>query len=102
MNTLQAPPNSEKFARALIAIAASILHNRIMLHRHLNHSNYTLAAFDDIIARGSRADWVALRDACRSDEQVRAKIVRICEVYSKDRFAQRQALWALYAEQHAA
>jgi hypothetical protein len=73
-----------------------------MLHRHLNHSNYTLAAIDDIIARGSRVDWCSLRDACRADAQVRAKIVRICEVYAKDRFAQRQALWALYAKQHAA
>jgi hypothetical protein len=83
----------------VIAIQKRILHNRKMFHRHLNHSNYTLAAIDDIIARGTRGDWRALRDACRADIEVRAKIVRICANYSNDRFAQRQALWSLYAKQ---
>jgi len=27
-----------------------------MLHRHLTHQQYTLAAIDDIIARGKRQD----------------------------------------------
>jgi hypothetical protein len=28
-----------------------------MLHRHLNHQQLTLAAIDDVIARGKRRDW---------------------------------------------
>lgn len=31
-----------------------------MLHRHLNHQRLTLAAIDDLIARGCRADWERL------------------------------------------
>jgi hypothetical protein len=34
-----------------------------MLQRHLNHSGWTLAAIDDIIARGRLDDWKELRDA---------------------------------------
>jgi|GEM_PF-1293601 len=34
-----------------------------MLHRHLNHSEWTLAAIDDVIARGRLDDWKQLRDA---------------------------------------
>ena len=32
-----------------------------MQHRHLNHQRYTLAAIDDVIARGRWADWADLR-----------------------------------------
>ena len=32
-----------------------------MEHRHLNHQRYTLAAIDDVIARGKWDDWAALR-----------------------------------------
>ena len=28
-----------------------------MRHRHLNHEDYTLAAIDDVSARGLWADW---------------------------------------------
>ena len=31
-----------------------------MLHRHLNHQRLTLAAIDDIIARGRWQDWVRM------------------------------------------
>lgn len=34
-----------------------------MQHRHLNHQRFSLAAIDDIIARGKWADWVELRAA---------------------------------------
>src|ERR1041385_1441678 len=36
-----------------------------MLHRHLNHSDWTLAAIDDVIARGRLDDWKELRDVPR-------------------------------------
>lgn len=32
-----------------------------MLHRHLTHQQLTLAAIDDVIARGKHADWAELR-----------------------------------------
>lgn len=38
-----------------------------MYHRHLNHQKFTLAAIDDIIARGKRPDWAALRTAMLAD-----------------------------------
>jgi len=34
-----------------------------MLHRHLNHQTFTLAAIDDVIDRGDKADWLELRRA---------------------------------------
>jgi hypothetical protein len=70
----------------------------MMRHRHLNHSNYSLAAIDDVIARGSREDWRELRDACRDHEVIRAKVAKVCAAYASDRFAQRHFLWALYAK----
>lgn len=38
-----------------------------ILHRHLNHQRFTLAAIDDIISRGQWQDWVELRRAVLSD-----------------------------------
>ena len=31
-----------------------------MKHRHLNHEGFTLAAIEDILARGSMPDWAPL------------------------------------------
>lgn len=31
-----------------------------MKHRHLNHETFTLAAIEDILARGSMPDWAPL------------------------------------------
>ena len=41
-----------------------------MLHRHLTHQQYTLAA---IIARGKRQDWAELRKAALADRAVLEK-----------------------------
>lgn len=71
-----------------------------MLHRHLNHEEYTLAAIDDIIARGKRKDWAELRAIALGDRAVMEKIRRVAEAYAQDRYAQRQAFWRLYAERH--
>ena len=46
-----------------------------MKHRHLNHSEWTLAAVDATIARGRIDDWKALRDAA-SQAQQRARVSR--------------------------
>jgi hypothetical protein len=42
-----------------------------MLHRHLNHSDWTLAAIHDVIARGRLDDWKELRDAAESQTAIR-------------------------------
>ena len=71
-----------------------------MLHRHLNHEGYTLAAIDDIIARGKRRDWAELRAEALRDRAVMEKILRVAEAHAQDVYAQRHAFWRLYAEKH--
>ena len=72
-----------------------------MEHRHLNHQALTLAAIDDIIARGKRIDWAALRQAMQNDDVVRHRILRVCAVQLSDPYAQRYHFWKLYADQRA-
>jgi hypothetical protein len=73
-----------------------------MLHRHLNHQRFTLAAIDDVIARGRWADWVALRSAALQDHDVLEKVARICRPYASDPYAQRHHFWLHYVEAHRA
>jgi hypothetical protein len=73
-----------------------------MLHRHLNHEELTLAAIDDVIARGKRADWIELRRAALSNRSVLDRIVRVCRAHVHDPYAQRYHFWKHYAEQHLA
>jgi len=68
-----------------------------MYHRHLNHQKFTLAAIDDIIARGKRPDWAALRTAMLADRLVREKILRVCAAHIADPYAQRFHFWNHYA-----
>ena len=49
----------------------SCYNRKRMLHRHLNHSEWTLAAIDDVIARGRLDDWKQLRDAAASRKDIR-------------------------------
>lgn len=76
------------------------LYNRVMLHRHLNHQQYTLAAIDDVIARGRRHDWAALRTAALADRTVLEKVMRVCEAHVADPYAQRYHFWKQYAERY--
>jgi hypothetical protein len=73
-----------------------------MPHRHLNHDRFTLAAIDDIIARGRMPAWSALRTALRSAPSVRRKVQRVCAAHASDPFAQRYRFWAHYASDEAA
>jgi len=74
----------------------------ILLHRHLTHNELTLAAIDDIIGRGKRADWAALRTALLADPKVSEKVLRVCAAHVADPYAQRYHFWKHYAERHAA
>ncbi len=73
-----------------------------MVHRHLNHEQLTLAAIDDLIARGKRRDWAELRQAAHADRSLFEKIFRVCRAHTRDPYQQRYHFWKHYAEQHLA
>jgi hypothetical protein len=73
-----------------------------MEHRHINHQSFTTVAIDDIIERGSRSDWVELRDSAKADPIVLRKILCVCAAHTGDPQAQRYHLWRLYADRHVA
>lgn len=73
-----------------------------MLHRHLTHQQFTLAAIDDVIARGKRRDWAELRRAALDDRTVLKKILRVCQAQVADPYAQRYHFWRQYAERYLA
>jgi hypothetical protein len=69
-----------------------------MLHRHLNHSEWTLAAIDDVIARGGLDDWKELRDVANSRPEIQARIIRVVKPHLSDPYAQRYHFWNLYVQ----
>jgi hypothetical protein len=71
-----------------------------MLHRHLNHRQYTLAALDDMIERGKREDWAELRSVALEDRVIMEKILRVALAHAQDPYAQRFHFWRHYAEKH--
>jgi hypothetical protein len=71
-----------------------------MLHRHLDHQRFTLAAIDDVISRGQWRDWVELRRVALSDRTVLDKLERVCSPHVRDPYAQRHHFWMRYAEEH--
>lgn len=73
-----------------------------VLHRHLNHQDFTLAAIDDIIGRGRLADWDELRSALLAHSATRTRVLRVCEAHLSDPYAQRYFFWKHYAEAHPA
>ncbi len=73
-----------------------------MQHRHLNHQQFTPAAIDDVIARGRRGDWEALRRALRADRSLVPKIRQICQPRLTDPYAQRYHFWMHYVTEHSA
>jgi len=71
-----------------------------MLHRHLIHQRFTLAAIDDVISRGRWGDWAELRRAVLSDRSMLGKVERVCLAHSADPYAQRYHFWMRYVEEH--
>ena len=71
-----------------------------MLHRHLTHEDFTLAAIDDVIARGRWEDWKDLRRTALSDAVVMGKILRVCKAHVADPYALRYHFWRHYVEEH--
>lgn len=70
-----------------------LLHS--MKHRHLDTQEYTVAAIDDIISRGQRKDWLELRNAVKSDEQVAMHVKAVCDHYAPDESV-RYDFWPVY------
>jgi hypothetical protein len=73
-----------------------------MIHRHLNHQELTLAAIDDVIARGKRRDWEDLRLTVLGNPVLLEKIRQVCRAQISDPRAQRYLFWMHYAEKHLA
>jgi hypothetical protein len=73
-----------------------------MIHRHLNHQELTLAAIDDVIARGKRKDWEELRLAVLGNPAFLKKVQQVCRRRIADPYAQRYHFWMHYAEEHLA
>jgi hypothetical protein len=73
-----------------------------MEHRHLNHSDWTLAAVDDAIARGRLDDWTRLRDAAAAEPSVRDRVLRVCAERLADPTEQRYFFWDFYVRTHLA
>jgi len=73
-----------------------------MLHRHLNHRGFTLAAIDDVFGRGKRRDWAELRRAVLLDRGLLEKVLRVCAAHVHDPYAQRYHFWKHYAERYLA
>lgn len=71
-----------------------------MQHRHLNHQRFTLAAIDDVIARGRWGDWAQLRNAALADPAVLERVERVCRAHLGDPYAQRHHFWMNYAQEH--
>ena len=71
-----------------------------MLHRHLMHQRFTLAAIDDVILCGRWDDWAELRRAALADRELLDKVERVCRTRAADPYAQRHHFWMHYAEAH--
>lgn len=73
-----------------------------MFHRHLNDQQYSLAAIDDVIARGKLRDWADLRRAALQDRSVLDSVLQIARARASDPLAQRYHFWRQYAERRSA
>lgn len=72
-----------------------------MRHRHLTQESCSLAAIDDVIARGKRADWAQLRTAAVLQDRAHMhKVLRVCAAHVRDPYAQRHHFWNHYVERH--
>ena len=74
----------------------------VMIHRHLNQQDFTLAAIDDVIGRGQRPAWEALRLAVLERPEIQAKVLRVCAAHSAEPYAQRYHFWKHYVQAHSA
>jgi len=86
-----------KRMKALNARRAAASFGTGMIHRHLNHSRFTLAAIDDVIDRGKRDSWASLLAAVDASPEIRNRVLRVCAAHVDDAYAQRYHFWNNYA-----
>lgn len=70
-----------------------------MRHRHLNNSDYSLMAIDDIIERGKRSDWGALQVKLRSDPDLCRRVFRLSASNLKHPYTMRFHYWFHYTKE---
>jgi hypothetical protein len=73
-----------------------------MEHRHLSGPSWTLAAVDDVIARGGMEDWKELRRAAADEAEAHERILRVCAGRLAEPTAQRYYVWDYYVRRHLA
>lgn len=73
-----------------------------MIHRHLNHTEFTLAAIDDIISRGKAQDWKELRASVIKDPDIVEMVRQVCAPQLSDPYAQRYHFWKHYVDHYGA
>ena len=73
-----------------------------MFHRHLDHQEFTLAAIDNVIARGGRSDWLELRQVVKTNVALSDKVERVCTAHIGDPYAQRHHFWMNYVKKYRA
>jgi len=96
------PPFGRKTGEILLVLSRLVSYFQAMKHRHINPEQLTTVAIDDIIERGGRVDWAALRDSAALNPGIWLKILRVCAARSDDPGAQRYHLWRHYAGQRVA
>jgi hypothetical protein len=69
-----------------------------MEHRHLHHQRFTLAAIDDVVARGAWPDWVRLRLDVLHTPTTLDKLERVCQPRVSNADVQWHRFWRHYAE----
>ena len=104
MGIVQIPRNVLPDRRWVVRVQTVKAQRRLanMLHRHLNHQRFTLAAIDDVISRGRWIDWFELRQAVLDDNSLLEKIEQVCRARVSDPYAQRHHFWMHYAKEHRA
>jgi len=63
---------------------------------------FTLAAIDNVIARGKRRDWAELRQEVLSNRTMMEKVLQVCQAHIADPYAQRYHFWKQYVERYLA
>ena len=73
-----------------------------MDHRHLTAHDASLAAVDDLIARGGWPEWVALRRDALADNEVLRRVAGLCvrRLTDPDASQMRYGFWLNYARAH--
>ena len=71
-----------------------------MLSSNSGSQIYTPSAIDTVIARGKRADWIALKAAALAEPALIEEIIKVCSSRIANARTQRYSAWKEFAEKH--